>query len=155
MLGDRVGIMMKGRMVQVGTPSEIFYQPVNEEVAAFVGMENILEGTVTSSEEGITAVNINGSTLYVIDTYNMQKTVRVCLRPEDIILSQTAVQTSARNLIEGTVTRLSPYGTLIRVQMDCGYPLTVIISRRSMEDLHLEVGSVVYASFKASAVHIL
>lgn len=157
MLGDRIGIMMKGCMIQVGTPPEIFYQPVNEEVAAFVGMENILEGLVTSSEEGITTINVNGSNLHVIDTYDTQKTktVRVCLRPEDIILSQTAVKTSARNLIKGTVTRLSPYGTLIRVQVDCGYPLTVIISRRSMEDLHLEVGSVVYASFKASTVHML
>jgi molybdate/tungstate transport system ATP-binding protein len=155
MLGDRIGVIMNGRMIQTGTPSEIFYQPVNEEVAAFVGMENIMEGAVSSYNDGITTVNIDNSIIHAAGMRDIGRSVRMCLRPEDIILSPDVIQTSARNMIKGTIIRLSPHGTFIRARIDCGFPLTVLITRRSMEDLGLSTGSKVYASFKASAVHMI
>jgi len=51
-LGDRIAVMMDGRVHQVGKPSEVFGHPVSEEVARFVGVETILPGRVTEERSG-------------------------------------------------------------------------------------------------------
>ncbi len=46
-------------------------------------------------------------------------------------------------------------GALARVELDCGFPLVVLITKRSAEGLKLETETKVYASFKATAVHTI
>ena len=48
-----------------------------------------------------------------------------------------------------------PSGPLVRVSLDCGFPLTALITRMSADDLHLEKGKTVFASFKAAAIHVM
>jgi tungstate transport system ATP-binding protein len=63
--------------------------------------------------------------------------------------------TSARNLFRGTVTRITTLGFCEKVHLDCGFPLTSYITRESREDLRLQEGGVVLASFKATAIHVI
>jgi molybdopterin-binding protein len=62
---------------------------------------------------------------------------------------------SARNQLGGSVTRIFPLGPQVRVTLDCSFPLSVLITRRSYEGMKLTIGSPVNASFKSSAVRIL
>jgi putative spermidine/putrescine transport system ATP-binding protein len=48
-MSDRIGVMSKGRVVQVGTPTEIYETPGHLFVTTFIGESNLLEGTVQAS----------------------------------------------------------------------------------------------------------
>ncbi|MCH8919418.1 MAG: TOBE domain-containing protein, partial [Chloroflexi bacterium] len=65
------------------------------------------------------------------------------------------VSGSARNQLPGVVRGIVATGAEVRVQIDCGFPLVARITRRSLEELELGVGSSVVASFKATAVHLI
>ena len=53
MLSDRIGVMDRGKLLQVGTPQEIYEQPVSLTVAKFIGLSNSLSGIVTRSENDL------------------------------------------------------------------------------------------------------
>jgi molybdopterin-binding protein len=72
-----------------------------------------------------------------------------------VIVSQEPFASSARNCLSGTVSEIIPFGSTVRVILDVGFPLTALLTRESCHDLHLEPGSMVYATFKASAVHVI
>ena len=59
-LGDRVAVLMDGRIRQIGLPSEVFAAPADEQVAAFVGIETIAVGRVRSITDGMAAVDVAG-----------------------------------------------------------------------------------------------
>jgi len=58
-MSDRVMVMEGGQVQQIGTPSEIYHQPVNRFVASFIGETNLLEGTVTRVEGGEVDVRLS------------------------------------------------------------------------------------------------
>ncbi len=154
-LADRIGVMMDGEIVQTGTPEEIFHSPIDEGVAEFVGVENIIEGIVESSEEGATTIRINDHIIEAISSAEAGSRVRICLRPESITIAPSKTTSSARNTFSGTITQLVPLGATYRVEIDCGFPLVALITKTSMEDLGLRAGKKVCTSFKASSVHVL
>ncbi len=59
-LAHRITVLMNGNIVQSGTPREIFSSPASKEIAKFVGMENILEGTVVSNKDCIANIDVKG-----------------------------------------------------------------------------------------------
>jgi molybdate/tungstate transport system ATP-binding protein len=151
-LADRIGVMMEGRIVQVGTPSEVFSRPSNRVVADFLGVENILSGEIVSHREGIAVVDTGGAELQVVTSLSGGK-VEVFIRPEDVILSKNPINTSARNLLECRVEEVISEGALARVILD--RDITALVTRRSLEEMKIEQGSRVFATFKASAPHII
>ena len=64
------------------------------------------------------------------------------------------MESSARNCIEGVVKEVSDMGNLIRVNVDCGMPFMVNITRESMEEMKISVGERIYLIFKAQNVHL-
>ena len=154
-LADRIGVLLNGRLVQTGSTANIFRSPQNEEVAHFVGMENIIEGVISESNEGIVTVNIGGNALQAVSNYPAGKTVYACIRPEDITLALSRIQSSARNSFQAKVTRVTTLGPLSRVEIDCGFRLIALVTKISAEELDLQVGRGVYATFKATGVHIM
>jgi molybdopterin-binding protein len=84
--------------------------------------------------------------------------VLLCLRPEDVVLAPPAAAegpSSARNRLVGRVTAVTPAGGLERVELDCGFPLVALITRRSAEELDVRPGVQLLATFKASAAHLI
>jgi tungstate transport system ATP-binding protein len=160
-LANRIGVLLDGRLVQTGNATDIFHSPRNEEVAHFVGMENIIEGTISDSNEGIVTVNIDGKRLQAVSSYPPGKEVFACIRPEDITLliadndQQNAVKSSARNSFQGKVSRVTTIGPLSRVAIDCGFGLVALVTKMSAEELDLQMGREVCATFKATGVHIM
>jgi tungstate transport system ATP-binding protein len=154
-LADRIGVLLNGKLAQTGNATDIFRSPQNEEVAHFVGMENIIEGAIGESNEGMVTVNIGGNGLQAVSNCPVGKEVCACVRPEDITLALSSVQSSARNSFQANVTRVTTLGPLSRVEMNCGFPLVALVTRISAEELDLQVGREVHATFKATAVHIM
>ncbi len=157
-LGDRLAVMIRGRVRQGGTPSQIFSAPVDPEVAAFVGVETISPGQVLCCNDGLATVGVAGQSLAAAAAVEPGSPVLVCLRPEDIVLahaSEEAPVSSARNRLPAIVRRVVPTGPNVRVEVDAGFPMVALITKQSLEELALAPGSRVVASFKATAVHLI
>ena len=88
-LSDQIIIMNKGVVAQMGTPQEIYYHPVDEFVADFIGEANFLRGTMSGSEAGYAVLNVEGNPLRVParDGVEIGKEYTVVLRPEAATLA--------------------------------------------------------------------
>jgi tungstate transport system ATP-binding protein len=154
-LAGRIGVLLDGRLVQTGNANDIFRSPQSEEVAHFVGMENILEGVVIANNEGIATINIGGNAVQAVSSYPAGNEVYACIRPENITLALSTTQSSARNCFHAKVSRVTTLGPLSRVEMNCGFRLVALVTKISAEELNLQEGREVYATFKATGVHIM
>jgi molybdopterin-binding protein len=157
-LGDRVAVMMDGRLLQVDSPAQVFRAPVSEVVARFVGVETILDCRVAEFDGEVAVLEVGGQRIEVAQPAAPGESVRVCLRPEDVTLlppERGARQSSARNRLTGRVLRLVPSGPHLRVNIDCGFVLAALVTHRSAEELRLAEGVLVTAQFKATAPHLL
>jgi tungstate transport system ATP-binding protein len=154
-LAHRMAVLLNRTVGQVGTSHEIFYQPSSREVARMVGVDNVLDGTVISAIEHLATVETGGYQIDAVSTFIPGDTVTVFIRPEDItLLVPDGHKTSARNLFDGTITKVIDHGPMVKVRVNCGLSLTAVITRRSYEELGLGPGKPISASFKASAIHV-
>jgi tungstate transport system ATP-binding protein len=156
-LGDRVAVLLGGRLRQVGPPEQVFNAPADGEVAAFVGVETVISGQVIASGEGQVVVYANDLHLEAVGELEVGRSVLLCLRPEDITISPPdgARKSSARNRLSGRIVRMAPQGPLVRLTVDCGYPIVALVTRASAREMGMAEGEEVVASFKASAVHLI
>ena len=157
LLGDRVAVLLGGSLRQVGPLEEVFNAPADEDVAAFVGVETVIPGRVVKSTEGELVVEAGELRLEAVGEAAPGREVLLCLRPEDITIwpKDGSPLSSARNRLGGRVVRTTPQGPLVRVLVDCGFPLVALVTRASARELELHEGRAVTAAFKASAVHVI
>jgi molybdopterin-binding protein len=151
-LGDRIAVMNKGRIVQVGPPEEIFRKPNSEFVARFVGVRNIFSGEIHPGEDGYKVLRLNGIEIAVVTDLTGQ--VHGSIRPEDIILSKERLRSSARNSFCGRVVDVTDRGTVVYVTVCVPPDFICAITRASLEEMKLREGVEVYIALKASAVHV-
>ncbi len=155
-LGDIIAVMSAGEILQVGAPQEVFSRPASAEVAQIVGIETVVQGHVVENDNGLATVLVNGTKLKGLGADVSGTAVYVCIRAEDVLLEQAGSGvTSARNHLSGLVTEMLPQGVLVKVTVDCGFPLRAVITRGAREELGLDKGSVVVAAIKAGAVHLV
>ncbi|WP_291295962.1 putative 2-aminoethylphosphonate ABC transporter ATP-binding protein [Elioraea sp.] len=135
-IADRIVVMNRGRIEQVGTPDNVYRHPASLFVAGFVGRMNTLPGTV--SDAGTVAV---GRALIAADAAQRFPTgaaVQVCIRPEDV---QPDVPTLAGTRLATTVRGIEYLGSIARVELDAhGLPLTAELSDTALRDLALSPG---------------
>ncbi len=133
-LGTRLGVMNQGRIVQVGSPSDIYESPANRFVADFIGSVNMFEGQV--SQEGPEGVHVTctelGGTVRAERSVTCARgsTVWTAIRPEKISISRRAPTTAgAENVVRGTVREIAYMGDLsiYLVQIDSGKMLRVTL----------------------------
>jgi tungstate transport system ATP-binding protein len=132
-------------------------EPANEFVASCVGMETIAEGVVTRQDRGELVMAVGGHPIDAIGEAAPGERVYCCIRPEQVTidLAAPAGTTSARNVLPARVVGVAPAGAFLKVKLDCGFPLVATVTPRSVAALGLEPGREVFASFKATAVHVI
>jgi len=160
-LGDRIAVLREdrlggskreGRIVQVGTPEEIFRHPASEFVARFVGVRNVFRGNAHPAENGYKLVSIDGMEMAAVT--ELEGPVHVSIRPEEIVLSREPFLSSARNTFRGRIVGISDRGTIVYVTVRVPPEFICMITRRSLEEMRLREGMWVHIAFKASAVHV-
>lgn len=149
-LGNRIGVMHDGEIVQVGTPEEVFRHPNSQFVAEFVGAENIIRGKAVKG-----AVNVAPDINIKAVSNNKSGNVTLTIRPEDIILSREPVVSSAQNSLPGRIVNLANKGPVYRITIDSGIMLTAFVTPQSVEQMALNSGDNIWATFKSTAVHIM
>jgi tungstate transport system ATP-binding protein len=156
-LADRTAVLINGHIRAIGTPREVFSCTDDEELARFIDVGNILHGVVEAQESGLATIRVGDLEIEAVSDFPTGTPVAVCLTYEDITLLMPANQTvsSARNRFTGTIARMLPAGSTLRVTVGCGFPLVAVITRRSWEDMKLDIGQKIIASFKASSVRLI
>ncbi len=158
-LGDRVAVLIRGRLVQVGRPAEVFGDPATEEVALLGGRPVLLEGVAVGSSGGLVRASVGGVEVLAVGRCPPGSRVTLITRPEDVVILRTrpaSSEASPRNCLECVVTAISERGALMVLELDCGGPrLESLVTRGAAEQMGLGEGSRVYASVKASAVRVL
>jgi molybdenum ABC transporter ATP-binding protein len=151
-LGEQVAVLSEGSVVQVGTAEDFLRRPSTEFVARFGLSRNILSGRVVERHDGQTVVDVEGTRVVVAGEF--QGEVRLSLRPEDILLSEERIRSTARNSLQGVVTDVRDRGSVVYVTVRVPPEFTCLITRQSMEELGIARGVQVWVTFKASAVHV-
>ncbi|MFN2525657.1 MAG: ABC transporter ATP-binding protein [Actinomycetota bacterium] len=116
-LSDRIAVMHEGRILQEGSPNEIYERPRTRFVADFVGQTNLFEGVVEQDGEEVLVRDGSGLmiTCMPVDFARRGATVAVAVRPEKIVPVNGARPTA--NLVEGTVTRRTYLGDLLHLHL--------------------------------------
>lgn len=135
MLADRIAVYERGRVLQYGSRDEIFYHPVNREVARLVNIRNIWPGLVQGGTGNNSLVKVRtgfGTLLAKAPAgrgLESGSNVTVCLRPEQAILRPATDKTPAegalnvfRGQIVGEITRGSLYTLFFQVKRDPNDP---------------------------------
>ena len=157
-LGDQLVVLDQGRMLQTGPVADVINRPANLAVAAIVGTETVLLGHVTRVSDGLATVTVNGFELTALaeSLPPGANAVHLCIRAEDVILLQNGgAPASARNRLSATVLALAPEGPLMRIELDCGFPLKALLTRQACDELALKAGASVVALIKAPHIHLI
>ena len=157
-LGDRLVVMDQGRVCQSGDIREVFDRPTDPAVARILGVETVVRGRIESIVGGMATLSVGSARLFAADPGGLGWEVFICIRGEDVAVergSAASSGTTARNRLPARITALSPEGSLVRIGLDCGFPLESLVTRQACADLDLSEGAAVFATLKAAAVHLI
>jgi molybdate transport system ATP-binding protein len=149
-LADRVGVLVDGRLRQLGTAAELLAAPADPYVARLAGA-NVLAGHASPAADGLTAVALDGGgTIYAADPGEGR--VEVVVYPWDVTLALEPPPDSALNHVRGPILSVASLGNRARVRLPF---VTAEVTSASVERLGLVTGRDVVASFKATATRVL
>jgi iron(III) transport system ATP-binding protein len=125
-LSDRIAILHQGRLVQVGSPEEIYNQPGNRFVAGFIGLTSFVEGQVTqfTDQQAYAVVKTADNLEIRVQARGLQpgQTVTLAIRPEHIEVHVEGVLPASppMNLFEGEVVRGAYLGDIVDYRIQVG-----------------------------------
>jgi len=151
-LGDHVAVMGEGRIRQVGTPEQVFRQPNSEFVARFTMARNIFAGEAKREREGMMAFHTGDVRL--ISTGDKTGPCHASVRPEDVIVSDEPMRSSADNSFSGIVSRVIDRGPILYVTVSLPPEIICLVTRRSSREMQIAEGKPVHVAFAASSVHL-
>jgi molybdate transport system ATP-binding protein len=155
-LGDELVVMSGGTTVQSGLMLEVFNHPANAEVARIVGIETLQPGRVVAVSDGLATVEVGTARLFALPPAGPMGHVYVGIRAEDVVLTNSSESaSSARNRLPAVVKSLHIDAPMVRVELDCGFPLRALITRQAVEELKLQAGVQITAWVKAPHVHVI
>jgi iron(III) transport system ATP-binding protein len=148
-LSHEIAVMNEGRVVQVGTPRQIYEQPSDKFVADFVGTTNFIGGTVTALDDGRCTVSSAMGELKAHAGEGVAKnsTVIVSVRPEDVELSEAPPTTGdGDNVCKGTVNAKDFLGDYLDFHVKVG---DVELLAKAHPSLRTPTGDQIYLRMKA------
>ena len=151
-LSENVALLINGELVHVGKASEILED--TKKLASFARIENIFSGISRITIDGTAIIDV-GDDVHIEAALKREGKVSVFIRPEDIILSKNQFTSSARNVLKGKIVEIYDLGSVVRLKVDVGKTFTVQITKRSFNEMGLNLNTEVFLAFKASSVQII
>lgn len=152
-LSQRIALISDGRITEVGAPDEIFSR-LSRNLASFAAVENTFTGIAEATAAGTAIVDV-GNGVKVEVAVQRNGGVSIFVNPQDIILSKSALASSARNVFSGRIVEIFDLGALVKLKVDVGKPFLVQITKRSFGEMGLNLNTEVFVAFKASSVQVL
>ncbi|MBT8508152.1 hypothetical protein AZH53_07010 [Methanomicrobiaceae archaeon CYW5] len=118
-LATRVAVIIDGHLVAEGTREEIFSAPPIREVARFVGMENIFDGSVESVAEGYVTIRSGECLLRAPDRgFHEGDAVAACIRAHEVRISPVPPPGREENIISGRIISMLSDGAMVRMTLE-------------------------------------
>ena len=151
-LADEVGVLVDGRLRQLGPPAELVARPRDAFVASFTGA-NLLRGRAHRRADGLTAILLEGG----VELYSVEEAegpVGIVVYPWEVAVARAhePQADSALNVVRGEVGSLFEVANRVRVRVG---PVTAEVTAASAARLELERGGIAYATFKATGTRLV
>lgn len=146
-ISDRIAVIKKGKILQVGTPKQLYMKPKSIFVAHFIGESNFLEGFVSSVNRKGAVIRLRGGIKIQAAQTDIKREQRVVLavRPETIVIGEATKK--GENSMLGTVERTTFEGTDIRYEVRLENQDLIVVVKPSLIGEWIEVGEKVTVSF--------
>ena len=157
-MADRVIIMGKGEIAQIGTPKDIYREPANQFVAEFVGRNNILSGTVASVEGDTARIN-TASGAFTVPTNEVQLTAG---HTASFVISADLVHIAMDEPAEGNrayckLISEEFVGSMVTLFLEDaqGQEFKVQMQERELSRFELHSGNQIWLSWDTQSAHVL
>ncbi len=151
-LADRVVVLNKGRVEQIGTPEDIYDRPATEFVASFVGASNVLNGQVMGGRAALGALDVRAPA-----GAGDGAGVRAFVRPHDVDLApEGAPGEPGPAVATALIERMVRVGFMIRLDLRLadGQPLTVELTRDRVAEIGVVEGSRVLVNLREAKLFV-
>ncbi len=133
-LSDRIAVMNEGKILQVGTPSEIYDNPQNRFVADFIGTTNFFNGTITKLEDHYIKIQARTASVYILTSslhrdMELNASVTIAVRPERIDITPKK-HIDSQNCINGVIQDVSYLGTTLQYTVMTDFDDPVIVNKQ-------------------------
>jgi molybdate transport system ATP-binding protein len=161
MLGERMLMLERGRIIAEGTPHQVMSAPRSETVAQLAGFENVFNAEVTSiHEERGTMICRIGEGNVELETPLVRAEVgtklRVGISAGDVLLAASVpVGLSARNILPGKLLSLWQRDMIVVARADCGVEMSAHLTLAARDALQLSPGKQVWLIVKTHSCHLL
>ena len=144
-MSDRIVVMKRGVIQQVGTPEQIYNEPVNAFVADFIGESNIYNGTMVGKKK----VRFIGASWDCVDDFPLNEKVDIVIRPEDVLIGEPGA-----GIVDGTITSKNfkgvHYEFIVRVgknevlcrdthDHEVGATISIRVEKENLQIMHKEL----------------
>ncbi len=152
-ISDRIAVMKKGKVIQVGSPQELYIKPNSIFVAHFIGESNFLEGFITGGD-GMTELELRGGLKAKVLNPGIKIDERIVLaiRPEVCILKNG--HEPNQNAFLGKIEKVTFEGTFIRYEIRLENDDHFIINKPALTDEWMAVGDDVTITYPIEKVHV-
>ena len=150
--GDRICVMDRGRVLQIGERQELLRHPKSRFVAELTGV-NFYQGAISAPrKQGVAEVWIGNACLHVASDSDELGDALLAFFPSDVAISRQRPSGSPRNVFESRVQEVVHMGDKVRVALNGAVPMCAEITAGSLDKLSIRTGDTVYASVKATAI---
>jgi iron(III) transport system ATP-binding protein len=153
-ISDRIAVMKKGKIVQIGTPQELYMHPNSLFVAHFIGESNFLEGYITRAN-GISEVELRqGLKVKALNERGIKQEERVVLaiRPETCEMKKGHIP--AENSLLGKIEKTTFEGTIVRYEIRLDNGDRFVINRPSLTEEWVTIGEEVTITYPLEKAHL-
>ncbi len=152
-ISDRIAVMKKGRIVQVGTPQELYMSPNSLFVANFIGESNFLEGLVADASDGNLEIELRGGVkVQAVGKVGKGERAVLVIRPE-IFVVESGLSTNT-NALRGRVEKITFEGTFVRYVIRLESQDSAVVVKPSLTEEWLDAGANVTLSFAPEKAHV-
>jgi len=156
-LGDHMMVLRDGHVHQCGTVQEVFSKPADLSVAKIVGVDTVEFAKVEQVVNGLATVRVGPVQLVALAPDGVNEEAYICIHAEDVMLEKFGASSSnsARNRLVGRIQSLDREGPMMRVSLDCGFPLKALVTKQACQEMRLQEGDEIVALLKAGAIHLV
>lgn len=155
-LANQIAVLHDGKIVQQGSPQNVFRNPGNEFVARMTGIKNFFKTRLSGkSPGGSVTATINDKVQINIISDHSNCIGNILIRRRDIQVMANMPEVCAENCFEGTVAEIIPQKIGMDAVIDIGIPVTANISEKQFKELGLVISKKVWISFKPEVIRFL
>jgi molybdate/tungstate transport system ATP-binding protein len=153
-LGDKMGIIRAGEIIQTGKTRDVISNPQSEYAAKFLGYENVFEAHLVQCKTPLSQVRVETLNLDVTEKVNNANCI-IAFRPEDVSVDVPQKSDVGANIFEGTLVGFIDQGHFVSLTFNVGITLRALVTRSAFLKSHFEIGAKVKLAIEPDVIKVI